>query len=123
MGGALAEVLLKQFIYFGVKEIIMRSFKFKLVNALYLYSAFLVFQHRQAFTNSHTYLHTDSDVASLQSANLFIRNLFTHTHTHTTGAVIRINRGFKETLTCRSEEPGIKTTEPLIGRRPILSTD
>ncbi len=54
-----------------------------LVNGLYLYGPFLVFplvllQHNLVFTHSHTHSQTNSKVASLQRANLLIRNSYTH---------------------------------------------
>ncbi len=53
-----------------------------MLNELYLYSAFRVFQllkallqHKSAFTHSHTHIH------AVQTANLPIGNSYTHTHT------------------------------------------
>ncbi len=55
-----------------------------MVDGLYLFGAFLVFrllkavlQHSSAFTHSQP----NSKVASLQSANLLIKNTNTHIHT------------------------------------------
>ncbi len=59
-----------------------------MVNGLYSYSTFLVFQllkvllhHKSAFICSHTHSHTNSKVASLQRASLLFRNSYTHIHT------------------------------------------
>ena len=88
-----------------------------MVNGLYLYSSFLVFQPlkvlftlRITFTHIHTLNGYRGDHARSPPAHQ--RKLTIHTHSYTDGSAIRTNLGLsvlpKDTSTCGLEEPGIE---------------